>query len=266
MIHPHGCASSTRNWRELPGEDELVPPTTFTMAPNITRLRRVYDDSPAGMTCLGALPPTEQVLVQRVLHDGRSRLAAAWTASAAKGEIFWLNFWQRSGDQTPLDIDDAPELDRWARELVAQAYAGEGVEIDGYGFIINPVNSKAQPWHVDYTMDYSTIFIPLSKLTTQNCLQYAVLSPDLPRTASDAFAADLDVIDLDALVEAGGYVSVRQLLARPFSIIKMDFGTIHRGVANTGDFERTVFWISVNRSRERLPVEPVVEIIHQELS
>jgi hypothetical protein len=246
----------------MPGEEELVTRATGTMAPSITSLRRVYDDSPAGMTCLGELAPSEQALLRRVLDNGRSRLAAAWAASAAKGEIFWLNFWQRSGDKTPLAIEDAAELDRWARELVAQAYAGEGAEIDGYGFIINPVNSKAQPWHVDYTMDYSTIFIPLSKLTTENCLQYAVLSPELPRAARDAFAADLDVIDLDALVEAGGYVSVRQLLARPFSIIKMDFGTIHRGVANTGDFERIVFWISVNRSRERLPVEPVVEIFH----
>src|SRR5262249_38170863 len=179
-----------------------------------------------GMTCLGELAPTEQALLQRALDDGRSRLAGAWAASAAKGEIFWINFWQRSGDQTPLEIDDAAELDRWSRELVAQVYAVEDVEVDGYGFISNPVNSKAQAWHVDYTMDYSTIFIPLSKLTTQNCPQYAVLSPDLPRAAREAFAADLDVIDLDALVEAGGYVSVRQLLARPFSIIKMDFGTI----------------------------------------
>src|SRR5262249_23332732 len=226
---------------------ELVTRTTVTMAPNITSLRRVYDDSPAGMTCLGELAPPEQALLQRALDNGRSLLAGAWAATAAKSEIFWINFWQRSGDKTPLEIDDATELDRWARELVAQAYVGEDVEVDGYGFVINPVNSKAQPWHVDYTMGYSTIFIPLSKLTTQNCVQYAVLSPDLPRAGRDAFAADLDVIDLDALVEAGGYVSVRQLLARPFSINKLDFGTIHRGVANTGDFERIVFWISVNR-------------------
>jgi hypothetical protein len=253
------CVSSRATGGNSPGEDELVTRTTFTMVPNITSLRRVYDDSPAGMTCLGELAPTEQALLQRALDNGRSRLAGAWAARAAKDEIFWINFWQRSDDKPPLEIDDATELDRWARELVAQAYAGEDVEVDGYGFIINPVNAKAQPWHVDYTMDYSEIFIPLSKLTTQNCMQYAVLSPDLPRAARDAFAADLDVIDLDALVEAGGYVSVRQLLARPFSIIKMDFGTIHRGVGNTGDFERIVFWISVNRSREGLPVEPVVE-------
>src|SRR5262249_24905832 len=108
-----------------PGEDELVTRTTFTMAPNITSLRRVYDDSPAGMTCLGELAPPEQALLQRALDNGRSLLAGAWAATAAKSEIFWINFWQRSGDKTPLEIDDATELDRWARELVAQAYVGE---------------------------------------------------------------------------------------------------------------------------------------------
>jgi hypothetical protein len=161
------------------------------MALNSTRLRRVYDDSPAGMTCLGELAPTKQALLQRALDNGRSRLARAWAARAAEGAIFWINFWQRSGDKPPLEIEDATELDRWARERVAQAYAGEDVEVDGYRFIINPVHSKAQPWHVDYTMDYSTIFIPISKLTTQNCVQYAVVSPHLARAARDALAADL---------------------------------------------------------------------------
>ena len=53
-----------------------------------------------------------------------------------------------------------------------------------------------------------------------------------------------------------------QLLAKPFSVIKLDFGTIHRGISNTGDFERVMFWISMNRRSDFLPVEPVVEVIH----
>jgi hypothetical protein len=42
-------------------------------------------------------------------------------------------------------------------------------------------------------------------------------------------------------------VSVRQLQARPFSIIKLDFGTIHRGVANT--------------CVDPLPLEPMVQVV-----
>ena len=61
-------------------------------------------------------------------------------------------------------------------------------------------------------------------------------------------------------MEACDYVSVRQLLARPFSIIKLDFGIIHRGVPNTG-FERIMFWISFNRCVDLLPLEPMVQVV-----
>ena len=56
-------------------------------------------------------------------------------------------------------------------------------------------------------------------------------------------------------------VSVRQLQARPFSIIKLDFGTIHRSVANTGGFERIMFWISFSRCVDLLPLEPMVQVV-----
>ena len=56
-------------------------------------------------------------------------------------------------------------------------------------------------------------------------------------------------------------VSVRQLLAPPLSILKMDFGTIHRGIANQGDENRVLFWISVKRGADLLPAEPVVQVI-----
>lgn len=225
-------------------------------------MTKTYDDGPAGMTCFGVLPPERQAQLRRVLDESRGQLGEAWTASAARREIFWINLWQRSAADKPKDFAEAAELDRWTRALVGEAYAGESVQLDGYGFIINPVGSKAQPWHVDYTMDYSTIFIPLSRLTTHNCTQYAVLSPGAPEAARRTIAANLNAIDFDELTAACDYVSVRQLLARPFSVVRMDFGTVHRGVANTGDSERVMFWISVSRSRELLPVEPVVEVIH----
>ena len=62
------------------------------------------------------------------------------------------------------------------------------------------------------------------------------------------------------LQKALDYVSVRQLQARP-SIIKLDFGTIHRGVANTGGFERIMFWISFSRCVDLLPLEPMVQVV-----
>jgi len=40
----------------------------------------------------------------------------------------------------------------------------------------------------------------------------------------------------------------------------MDFGAIHRGIANTSGFERILFWISVTRGDVRVPEEGAIEI------
>ena len=216
-----------------------------------------------GMTCLGRLNPAEQGRLSGVLASGLKQLHDAWAASAAKREIFWINLWQRATGEGPLQLDQGGELDRWVRAMLSRYYAGGEVELDSYGFIINPVGSKTQPWHIDYSMGYSSLFIPLTQLTTHNATQHALFPRDLSAPALERVAANLDVIDLDALVEEAGEVSVRQLLAPPFSILKMDFGAVHRGVANTGTFERTMFFISVCRRGDVVPLEPVVEVIHQ---
>ncbi len=215
------------------------------------------------MASLGVLDARAQELLRATFEAALKKLSDAWTASAAKREIFWINLWQGSVGGEPMDLGRASELDTWVRELVASCYDAREVDFDGYGFIINPIGSKTQPWHVDYTMGYSTIFIPLCRLTTHNCTQYAVLPPNVPDATRARIQSNLDVIDFDQLVEDCGPVSVRQLLAPPYSVIKMDFGTIHRGISNTGTYERTMFWISVIRKGHSLPVEPVVEVIHK---
>jgi hypothetical protein len=74
--------------------------------------------------------------------------------------------------------------------------------------------------------------------------------------------ADLDRVDIEHLVDHCEYVRVCQLLARPFSVTRMDFQTIHRAIANTGDFHRPMFWISVKKTGEApLPEESLVVTI-----
>lgn len=58
-------------------------------------------------------------------------------------------------------------------------------------------------------------------------------------------------------------MSVRQLLVKPFSVVRLDFQVIHRAISNTGDFHRPVFWIAVKKKGEEyLPEEPLVEVAH----
>jgi phosphatidylglycerophosphate synthase len=218
-----------------------------------------YDDSPAGMTLLGTVPGPEQELLTGAWHDVERLVESEWSTSVARRAVFWINIWQRSGDGDRLAVERGEELDEWARQLVG--HYGPGVDLDGYGLIVNPVGSTSQEWHVDYTLDYATIFVPLTELRPENALQYAILPPGIPETTYRRATADLDAVDLRQLVREGDWVSVRQLLAPPFSILKMDFGTIHRGVANQGDSDRVLFWISVKRGGELLPPEPVVQAI-----
>jgi hypothetical protein len=39
----------------------------------------------------------------------------------------------------------------------------------------------------------------------------------------------------------------------------MDFGAIHRGIANTGSHDRNMFWISVKKRGALLPPEPTLQ-------
>lgn len=232
-------------WREAPRQ-----------APEIS-----FDDGPAGIQCLGVLPAQQQALLQRAWEQSLQTIDGQWRASLERKAVFWVNLWQRSGSGEKLAIACSEEVDRWARELAASHYNAAVVELDGYGLIANPVGSSAQEWHIDYTVDYSTIFIPLTEVSPENALQYAVLPRSLPREAYEQATANLDVVDLPTLVRTGEWVSVRQLLAKPFSVIKMDFGTIHRGIANTGNCDRVLFYVSFKKRGPLLPPEPLVQVI-----
>jgi hypothetical protein len=221
----------------------------------------MYSDSPAGMKVFGVLPPEDQELLQSAYRESLSCLAEDWQRSLTLKKVFWINLWQRSNSGSKVPLQRIVELDSFSRELADSVYGKGCVEFDGYGWIVNPVGSEAQVWHVDYASDYSTIFIPLSDLTEDNCLQYAVLPPDTPPELIAQATANTDKVDMELLRRESAWVSIRQLIARPFSIVKLDFMTIHRGIANVGDFDRVLFWISVKKMKDLLPAEPLVQRI-----
>jgi phosphatidylglycerophosphate synthase len=213
----------------------------------------LYDDAPGGFRHCGIVPEAARHLLARASASAFALLGAEFSASKARGEIFWVNIWQRSGGGPGIPVEGAENLDAWARATAARHYRGEDIELDGYGTIMNPVGSSGQEWHIDYTRGYSTIFIPMSELSPENTLQYAVL----PVPATDV--ENPDRVDLRALVRTADWVSIRQLLAPAWSLLLMDFGTIHRGIANKGDWDRNMFWISVKKRGEVLAEEPLLQ-------
>ena len=220
-------------------------------------------DDPTGIALLGVLAGPEQELLQSVYRASLLKFGDEWERSIAGKETFWINLWQRSGSGEKMPVEGIDELDAWARWMADNAYPEDSVELDGYGWVVNPIGSRPQEWHIDYAHDYSSIFIPLARLTEHNCIQYLVLPPALSGETWSRATADLDRVDIEYLVDHCDYVSVRQLLVKPFSVTKLDFQTIHRAISNTGDFHRSVFWLSVKKKGEELlPEEPLVEIAH----
>ena len=61
-------------------------------------------DSPTGVVHLGYVAAPEQSLLRQVLEAGREKLSAAWTASTANREIFWINLWRRSSNEEPVAL------------------------------------------------------------------------------------------------------------------------------------------------------------------
>lgn len=140
-----------------------------------------YSDSPGGFIHNGVLSVQEQDILKKALDAARLSFGKVWAESSARKEIFWVNIWQRTGGQPPLSFEGLPQgLDCWARDLALRTYCDTEIELDGYGFISNPIGSKSQKWHVDYSNAYSTIFIPLTRVTPENATQYCILPPDAP--------------------------------------------------------------------------------------
>jgi len=218
--------------------------------------RRPHGDS--AVACLGTVEPAVQVLLQAAWRDTERRLG-----ESGRQEIHWINLWQRSDPAATLAVDGVDRLTAWARELAATHYAGQDAALDGFGFIVNPTGSATQHWHLDYGHDYSSIFVPLTALTPRNAMQYLVLPETLPPEVLSRATADRDRVDFEDLVAHADYVSVRQFVSRPFSVFRLDFGVIHRGIANREASARIMFWISVKKQGALLPVEPTVEVIQE---
>ena len=131
------------------------------------------------------------------------------------------------------------ELAKLSREL-AEAVHGAVVDFDGFGWTMNPAGREPRNGILTYTLDDSNIFIPPDSV--ERIERRAIVLP--PAVSTDLMAratVDLDKIDVDLLYRESEWVSVRQLIAKPYSALKLDFETLHRGIANSGDSDRVMF-------------------------
>jgi hypothetical protein len=201
----------------------------------------------------GVVKPKQQSMLFAALTTLKRDMGASWDSRLAAKEIFWLNIWQAEDDiedeSDIMKLSDpklAKALDKWCRKAVRK-YCARKALIDGYGFVVNPKGTQHhQPWHVDYTTDAAAVWIPMTPFTEKNATQYIKLPSDTPRELLERVASDVDDVDVDGLVRELGYLIVQQAVADPMSVLYMGRGTIHRGIPNTGDDDRVVFYISVH--------------------
>ena len=212
----------------------------------------------------GYLPIWSQKEMQQLFENSLKELSQSWEASLGRKDIYWVNLYQYAQGREPrVRVAGDDWIHQWCKDLVSVVYASEpSVELDGYGFIVNPIGSPLQPWHLDYHEDYSTVFIPLSQVTPANMTQYLVPAPSTSLELLAKVNEDTDRCDWNLLLREAEWVSVRQLLCRPFGVIKMDFGAMHRGISNVGNDHRTLFYISVRRHNFTTPEEPTLEVNH----
>lgn len=109
------------------------------------------------------------------------------------------------------------------------------------GFILNPSGCpETQEYHFDVTTDQCGIFIPLVPMNTLNSTQFVDFVSKAEPYKSMFFGKD----DLDFLEREGvDFFEVKQIVCKPYTIIRMEAGTIHRGIANRSGYDRPMMWV-----------------------
>jgi len=177
------------------------------------------------------------------------------------GKIYWFNLHQ-SGSKTVsfdnlqfLNDSEKEALPGFLRRVVCLTHTDcDQYLIDGASIIINPRTTRvAQPFHIDYTLNYNEVFIPLTELQVGNALHSIEVSSDCKydKSALDRLVNvthNIEDIDVTHIHEAGcEYYIIKQFICRKYGIFKINERTIHRGIPNTSGYDRIMFNIATFR-------------------
>ncbi len=129
-----------------------------------TKPQPIYTDDHYGFSYLGVVPRSKQDLINYALEQIKSSLGPTWEERMQSKEIYWINIWQVATGRSEewRNIPRIDELELYVKDLFTEWFDPTTDEFDGYGFIINPIGSRTQAWHLDYRAGYASIFIPIS--------------------------------------------------------------------------------------------------------
>lgn len=174
----------------------------------------------------------EQKLIKDVYETIRHHIDRATNATV------WYNIFM--DDKYTVEMNELyNEFDKWIRDIVLSC-GGEGKTIHSYGFFFTPKHSiHNQEYHLDYYPEVEEIFIPMVPVSTKNSTRfmtsYALSKPDFRKYASCRFGNE----DEDLLEKEGvDCIQVAQVICRDFMILHMHKNTVHKGIANSADYDR----------------------------
>lgn len=208
------------------------------------RIMNIHTNDPRGME-----------VVRRLEEDERRLLRSAFEATRTSGPegvslIHWANLYLNRA--FTMEHPWREELHAWVTRNVAHVYASwPEVHVLAYGFITNPAkNPHGQPFHVDYTRTSSNLFVPLTRVSPENATEF--IRQPLTRARLDHKA---EFGSLDDILDAEGCdaIEVVQLVCRPYSLIRLLPSTPHRGIANGEDYDRVMFFVTVDDHDHALP-------------
>lgn len=153
----------------------------------------------------------------------------------AKKTVSWINLWQykKEDSHNKLLFRNIDNLCDWIFKYVAEKFENT-LKAFRIQYIINPTGSKAQRWHIDYNRDFSALFIPLTPLDINNSTQFITLPKNLDKKLYSKATENPHYVDVEYLKQNCESLIISQLSCPAFSILYMEPGTIHRGVANIG--------------------------------
>lgn len=198
----------------------------------------------------------EQHIVQDVYET-----CLAYQMMDKVNDIYWYNVY--SDLQYHIQSSNIDELEQFI-EVLGQELFPQWTRrsIVSVCIIVAPLEMTGnQPWHIDYTGREGHCFIPLTPLTLLNSTQFIRkkwTDDELQKLQSASFP------DLERLMQCvnTSTINVEQVVCKEYSILRMQPGTVHRGVMNQGTRERVMLCIVFNDDHIVIN-EPVITTFDQ---
>lgn len=215
------------------------------------------------MKVIGTLNAQERALLQLAQTKLEYIYAGDIRELAEKKKVFWINYFCEGKGPFPFEKKENELL----KELIAMINSiiskySLPKRLLSIGISVNPQETKEQFPHVDYKGITSTIFIPLTPVVTQNTISYfepEISGEDWKRVAMGLTATEIYTTITG--IEHELHEPMREIKSgfKPFSLVYLPAGTVHRAVANNSGYDRKMMVIMLTDDKDYLLDEADME-------